>query len=259
VTWQALQVRLQGSSHVSTNVPCQDYCLCESFLLFGSGPPVFLALLADGAGSTSDGGVGAKIACDTLRLAIRDWIDDRKGLNLLISRPLIEKWLAHSRKEISDHANALGKTLRDFACTFLGCVIIEERAVYFQIGDGAIVAFDKNTERYEPIFWPQNGEYANTTHFLSDSSYLDKVFIDSDRTAPGEIALFSDGLQQLLLTFSTKTAHQPFFHKTFSLLRYSRKSLTCLQSDLEKTFQNLIVTKRTDDDISLIIAKKKQD
>lgn len=52
------------------------------------------------------------------------------------------------------------------ACTLLGAVLATDRALFLQVGDGAIVI--GTGAGYRPVFWPQGGEYPNETHFVTD-------------------------------------------------------------------------------------------
>ena len=54
-----------------------------------------------------------------------------------------------------------GQRIKDYACTLLGVVAANDHALCFQIGDGCIVTGDGS--RYHTTFWPDQGEYANTT------------------------------------------------------------------------------------------------
>ena len=51
----------------------------------------------------------------------------------------------------------------------LGFVSGDRYSTYFQIGDGGIVV--SNEENYDTVFWPEQGEYANTTFFISDDAF----------------------------------------------------------------------------------------
>ncbi len=251
--WESFAISLQGTSHIKDDIPCQDYCLNRAYSF--DGEHVFVGVLADGAGSASHGGLGAKIACETLLRAVADWIDETTDPDLVIERPAIETWLQTAHDQMSKEAHSIGASLRDFACTLLGCVAVKgRRSCYFQIGDGGIVSCNAPNKGYQVIFWPQNGEYANTTFFLSDENFLQTVMIATDRPTPDEITLFSDGLQDLLLDSATQEAHQPFFRKVFQGFRSSRQEVSDIRSNIENLLKSPLVIDRTDDDISLVMA-----
>ena len=72
-------------------------------------------------------------------------------------------------------------------------------ALFFQIGDGCIVFGDKTG--YSTVFWPEQGEYANMTYFVTDDDFLEHIRIDHKVSPPEEIAVFTDGLQNLVSHF----------------------------------------------------------
>src|SRR5690606_26787263 len=101
-----------------------------------------------------------------------------------------------------------------------------------------------------------NGEYSNTTFFLSEDDWSDKTMVELTKVAPQELAMFSDGLQALLLVSATQKAHQPFFRKSFALLRSPEQSEEKVHQELERTFKSPRVTERTDDDISFVMVTR---
>src|SRR5262249_55222157 len=110
-----------------------------------------------------------------------------------------------------------GHDERDFSCTLLAALVDEKAAVFFQIGDGAIV-YRAEDGRYVPALWPQSGEYANCTFFLTDADATKRV---QAARAGGvhEVALLTDGLQGLALQYASRAAHGPFFAPMFARLR----------------------------------------
>ena len=94
--------------------------------------------------------------------------------------------------------------------------------MFFQIGDGAIV-YQAEDGRYVPALWPQSGEYANCTWFLTDPDASSRVQAARARSVH-EVALLTDGLQGLALQFVTRAAHGPFFEPMFARLRSGARS-----------------------------------
>jgi hypothetical protein len=68
---------------------------------------------------------------------------------------------------------------QDFACTLLAAVIGQNQSVFFQLGDGAMVqSLAGEKDLYHCICWPQQGEYANSTNFLTDADAKEKFFLE---------------------------------------------------------------------------------
>ncbi|HEV3436661.1 MAG TPA: protein phosphatase 2C domain-containing protein, partial [Gemmata sp.] len=122
-----------------------------------------------------------------------------------------------------------------------------------QLGDGAAVV--SKDERYLPVFWPQSGEYANTTYFLTDPSFEKHVEFARWDEMVSEFAIMTDGLQRLALDYSTKLGHRGFFHPLFRDLRASVAS-DQLDGPLAEFLDCPRVNQRTDDDKTLILATR---
>jgi hypothetical protein len=122
-----------------------------------------------------------------------------------------------------------------------------------QIGDGAIVVDDGELRA---ATWPQQGEYANTTHFLVDDDALEQL-VTVEAGAARRIAVFSDGLQALALQYDTKTPYEPFFAPFFDYLETSAKDDVEVEDELRAYLESGSVNARTDDDKSLVLAVRR--
>ena len=87
----------------------------------------------------------------------------------------IDSWVARAGERVFGEASALGVPARELAGTFLGAIVGDDWAAFVQVGDGVIV-FDGEAG-YDFAFWPDNGEYANATRFLTDDDYRDHLHI----------------------------------------------------------------------------------
>jgi hypothetical protein len=91
-----------------------------------------------------------------------------------ITKEFVEDWLSRVRAEIRDRAEIVDLSPREFACTLLGAVVGQDRAAFFQIGDGAIVVSNRaEPDDYGWVFWPQHGEFANQTNFITQDNALE--------------------------------------------------------------------------------------
>jgi hypothetical protein len=251
MSWTHLSLSVTGKSHSDRNEPGQDYCRAGAVTF--AERDFFIGLAADGAGSTTRGGTGAEIACETLYHQILAAI--RKGdPPSRVTDDEIRTWISTSREAILARAQDDGQRLREYACTLIGVVLSDDYALCFQIGDGCIVTGDDTG--YHTVFWPEQGEYANTTFFVTDEDFLDHIRIDRREKLPGEIALFTDGLQNLVLSFSTRTVHEGFFRPLFTALRKNSKNgdEVDLTTHLMALLSSDDVNARSDDDKTLVLA-----
>lgn len=250
MSWIVAASSVTGSSHAGRGESGQDFCRAGSVRIADN--EYFIGLVADGAGSTTDGGRGAEIACDALHASILETIRQDSDISAVTDEQ-VRRWIVSSRDRIAAEAQAGGKKTRDFACTILGAVAGSSHALFFQIGDGAIVIRREGT--YQTVFWPEQGEYANTTFFLSDETFQESLCIEHLDTSPDEIALFTDGIQTLALSFARKQAHAGFFQPLFSALRNDpATSFSDFAGQLRRFLLRDDVSARSDDDKTLVLA-----
>ncbi len=250
MSWKYTASSVTGSTHLDRNEPGQDSCRAGTVQI--SDREFFIGLVADGAGSTRCGGTGAKNACDIAFEAIVKTIRIVGEIHL-IGDGDVRDWVCSAREAIVAEAAASGIPVREYACTLIGSVIGEGHAICFQIGDGAIVM--KERDEYQVVFWPEQGEYANVTYFLSDEEFLMHLAISRTDSRPEEVALFTDGLQNLVLSFSKKAAHDGFFRPLFAAVRsHSEDRLLDISAQLGGFLSSSEINERTDDDKTLVLA-----
>jgi hypothetical protein len=254
--WKCTGSSVTGRSHADRGETGQDCHRAGSVQVGDS--EYFIGLVADGAGSTTDGGRGAEIACERARECIIGTLRQDGNLSH-ITDDVVRLWITTARDAIAAEAAESGKRLKDYACTFLGAVAGADQALFFQIGDGAIVVSADGME-YETIFWPEQGEYANTTFFVTDGEFPGHLDIRHGDPAPGEIALFTDGLQTLALSFAQKNAHAGFFRPLFEALRqHPDGGIPDFSCQLAAFLTRDDVSARSDDDKTLVLALRVQD
>jgi hypothetical protein len=143
---------------------------------------------------------------------------------------------------------------REFACTLLTAIVSDDGAVFSQIGDGVIVVAED--DRYQTVFWPQSGEYANTTFFLTGSDFEERLAFRSLGAPVLELALLTDGLQSLALHYASRAVHAPFFDPMFQSLRQAQDPEE-LEGPMKDFLHCKLVNDRTDDDKTLVLATRR--
>jgi hypothetical protein len=140
--------------------------------------------------------------------------------------------------------------------TTLAVVIAGPRSTsFFQIGDGGIIV--RNHGVYGVVFWPQSGEYANSTNFVTSEDYRDWLDFLTVAESCSDIALLTDGLERLALSFNQQTPHAPFFQPLFNALR-NTDDLPGLSEGLRTFLGSTSVQNRSDDDKTLILASRER-
>ncbi len=166
---------------------------------------------------------------------------------------MIESWVDRTRERVFEEAAAQGVPSRQLACTLLGAVVGDDWAAFIQIGDGIIV-FDAGSG-CELAFWPDNGEFANTTRFITDEDYRKHIRINIVSRRLSELAVLTDGLQMLALDFANARVHDRFFAPLFRTVRNGPDEET-LRSSLLDFLDSKRVNDRTDDDKTLLLATR---
>ena len=262
-SWRYAFTSALGSSHLKSGVPCQDSSEC---VIHTHGDDSFLvAVVADGAGSAKYSQYGSRLACHVVQEAVQPLIEEGRGLGSL-DREFAEDVIKRFQAMIQRVARRTGNTPRDFACTVLAALIAEKEAAFFQIGDGAIVVSrggqhgnDEEEEiSYDWVFWPQNGEYANETVFATGENACEDLQFAVCEENIEEVAVFSDGIQNLVLDNKNRVAHSSFFEPMFGAVRKEGLGYSFeLSSSLERYLNSRSILSRTDDDKSLVLATRR--
>lgn len=213
-----------------------------------------ITALADGAGSAPMAARGAEIATTTAVSHLRRSLAAGKGDCVA----LLREAAALARETIAAEAISASIDFRHYASTLLVAILTPEGGGALQLGDGVIVVGEGECD-WSWVFWPQRGEYANTTYFLTDDLAL--VNLQVDRLSPtiADIALMSDGLESLALQYTRQMVHNPFFKGAFEPLLQVGGSgeVAQLSSALASFLSSDRVAARTDDDVALILATRR--
>jgi hypothetical protein len=111
------------------------------------------------------------------------------------------------------------------------------------------------TEQWTAASWPEQGEYASTTFFMTDDAEL-KLRISRYNDDIRAACLFSDGLERLALDFANKIPSSRFFEPMIAPVAAS----ACCGKDarlsavLREYLASPAVLARTDDDKTLVLA-----
>jgi hypothetical protein len=251
--WKYLFDSVQGTAHFACGTGLQDTSfVCQR--RFGA-DEVLIAACSDGAGSARHAKAGSEAACAGVLRQVTQFFEDGNSAGDL-RQELALQWYERARQEILREAAALDSPPRQLACTLLLAVVAPQAALFAQLGDGAIVYHDG--VQCCPVFWPQTGEYQNSTHFLTDDAFKDHMQARCLPRRLNQLAMFTDGLQMLALNYSEKSAHQPFFTPLFHALQEASNHLD-LSIPLRAFLDSEAINQRTDDDKTLVLAVRAPD
>jgi len=230
--------------------PCQDRLACA--VLANGG---LVAVVSDGAGSAPRAEVGAQVAVQALFDQLRQFGEGPAGPELLSA---LEDAAQCARDAVLARAEAEGEEAASYAATLLALVDTPDGGAALQIGDGVIVV-GEDSDGWRWMFWPERGEYANTTRFLTDGDAAAHLRVAVLPGRPTDVALMTDGLQSLALHYASQSVHEPFFQGMFQPLHGSSgpAEVPALSASLEGFLASERVRMRTDDDVSRILATRR--
>jgi Protein phosphatase 2C len=254
--WRVAAASAIGTSHIKTGTPCQDSTGVE-FIDTADGQ-VLVCVISDGAGSAAHSDIGSRQAVTRSLELVREFLSNG-GQVQSIDAGIAADWLANVRSSIVAIAEETNSTSREFACTVLVAIIAAEMAAFFQVGDGAMVFSCENEDAWSNIIWPQHGEYANSTNFVTSTDSLDVMEFKRIDCRVERFASFSDGIESLVLHYATKAVHAPFFSEMVKPVE--KLDVPGLSERLSRSLFDYLcstdVCDRTDDDKSLILASRK--
>jgi protein phosphatase 2C-like protein len=251
--WSWIGACSTGSSHIRAGTACQDSASCIELVVRDQ--HVLLALVSDGAGSAEYSAIGSRLVVECFARCVIAHLRANHPFET-ITKELVLEWLDDVRDHIFRSAEQRSIGPRDMAATLVGAIVSSNRAIVCHVGDGACVLRKKGGIDWQVASWPSHGEYASSTYFITDDPQPTLQFhlLDGEFN---EVAIFSDGIERLALDFVNGNAFAPFFEPMFAPLvalvpgRDRRLSLA-----LRKYLDSSRVIERTDDDKSLILARR---
>lgn len=255
--WQVGAEAVRGVSHVRSGQPCQDAVRYRTYRMSGTPPDTLVAAVADGAGSAPFGGLGASLATAASIDCIMERLCENRNNTEedVLERALIES-ICVARQRLANAAEQQGRSIHEYATTLLLAVQAGGTLAAAQIGDGAIIAGNGNGD-YSFITSPQRGEYANETNFITRRDALSacQLQVVAD-VHPQHIAMFTDGIQKLVLDERNRTPHGPFFRPAFDWLAQQSDEWQAYIG-LRKFLRSPRVKERTHDDVTLLLARRR--
>lgn len=244
MAWRWASASVIGTSHIRNGARLQDaYAVSE----LGNG--CIFAIVSDGAGSAKFGAFGAWIVCRFLKIRFREWINEY--LEFPTDEDLSD-WIDELRNRISVIAARRETVPRQFAATLAAIIVGPNEVITLQIGDSAIVG--RKGGEWDVLCWPENGEYASSTHFVTDDPEP-RLRIVRRASGHDAFALFSDGVGDLALLHMEHAAHPKFFEPMIRPVdaASSEGRLVELSDELATHLASPSVCERTDDDKTLIL------
>jgi hypothetical protein len=254
--WRVASACEVGTAHVNSKTPCQDSA--AHAVIRSKEGPVLVVVVCDGAGSAAHSDIGSWLASTTFVELVE--VHFAKGGRLRqIDRQTVLDWIGLTVERLAARAAEDFTELKDYSCTLLAAIVGNKTAAFAQIGDGAIVVSHGDADGWSWVFWPQHGAYANETHFITSSSLPESLEFTLAERAIHEFAVFSDGIERMVLHGASKAVNDSFFDQMFVPVRASsaRGLDEKLSEKLRAYLGSATVNTRTNDDKTLVMATRR--
>lgn len=240
--WLMNGTAIQGRGHRSEGTPCQDKIASRC------NDTTYVIALADGAGSAALSHLGAEKCVDTITQYFLEhfdecYFDDEDSVKQSIYEVLVE-----NLKQLAIDNNC---DIKDLASTLLCVAVSDDRFITFHLGDGIIAYCDGQSVKVYSA--PDNGEFANVTHFVTSSNALSKIRIRKEELSDvAAFYLMSDGAGTSLYSPQQNAASN-------ALRMMSDLSLMYSKDDVHNEITNFFITSigtKTLDDCSVVYMVK---
>jgi hypothetical protein len=255
ITWRCTGVSVPGNGHIKRGVPCQDangWAVLNDFLVLAA---------ADGAGSAryaEKGSVRAvEGAIDYLVMrGVGDLLGRAGGSREKRYSAVLLQAFRSAHRAVAQAAALEGATSRDLATTLLVMVVGPDCAAAGQIGDGAIVYAGQDPGCAMRATTPLQREHVNETEFLTQANFLDCVRVGFLDGRVEQLALLTDGLEPLAITYRTQAPLPGFFRGLFEFMKQSTPAAIREQA-VERLLRAPYLAERSDDDKTLLLAARR--
>ena len=201
--WQLTLASVIGPSHVRDAMPNQD---CASALQ-DDAAGVVAAAVADGAGSAPRSQQGAALTAEFVTHSLLQL--GRSPRLAVMDGAALHDWAIARLEGVRQQLLATGEPLSHFHCTMVACVISPHGRWLFQLGDSAaLTSRCGQSASGERIWFPQaatqlhagsRGEYANETHFVTDSTWSQHLTVLPLPADHDAVLLMTDGAMDVAI------------------------------------------------------------
>ena len=241
VCWHVAGAKTAGHSHRAADQSAQD--AYGSRIIAGpDGGATLLAAVADGAGSAPYAEQGAAYAV-TQSLAYLAGPEPQNHPDAATICAALD---------LRQLAEESGHDPGDYATTLLVSFLTPDCLTVTQVGDGAVVYRDA-AEQWHTALPPQRGQYANETKMLTDPDLAPAHRVIRPDAGITALAVFTDGLQNLVLQKPGWHPHAPFFDGLFGWLQ-QQPDTDAAEKGLIQLLEAPGTRRRTTDDLTILTA-----
>jgi hypothetical protein len=236
--WRCARACVAGSAHLAQGRPCED---ASAVVLLGG---MFIAAVADGAGSVSRAREGAQCAVNAatahLTLRLQDALPDSEAACADLLREAMQS-ACEALQQLAGHDPP-----DELATTLLLTLVTDRWAGTLQVGDGAVV-YRLDSGELQLVTRDGQGEFFGETYFLTSPEHVAQAHVS---VVPAMhvtgVALCTDAIEHLSIMRMPRSPHAPFFAKAFGFPDGPNEAL-------ESYLSSERVTELTPDDKTLVV------
>lgn len=250
--------RKKGRSHIANGTLCQDYCLVKNI-----GTDIQIVAIADGHGGEAyvKSDIGSRIACELLYDFANEahkhsgnlkqknlWLDIFLTNNF--KKSFIQTWKSKVLQDYKENEDNMKEAetaiVKKYGTTLIFGIFTNKKIVIGQLGDGAVLLFDKH-EKFQ-LFKRHDVKITSATSSLV-SGRAEYAFITEcyDRNCFPYILLSTDGIYDKLDTSDA-------FHIYGKYLVHQQETSGTIEAPFNVD-EKLDVSEITKDDCSIVLVK----
>ena len=242
----AYSASVAGSRHLRRGVERQDRALHRVEADFA------IAVVSDGAGSARNSALGATVAT-TRATGAAAWrmLDLAEPPTAADLEVVLRETAYGVRQSLEELSRQTGEPLQSYANTLLLSIQTDSLLGAAQVGDGGMV-ISNDQGSFDWLTSPQHGEYVNQTTFITSREWLERMEVRVVEDQPKYLAMFSDGLENLVIEHATQQPFFGFFNNIFQWLE-GQSDPGRAEAELSGLLRSPRVTSKSDDDITLLL------
>jgi hypothetical protein len=246
--WRVIGAAVPGTAHRARDLGCQD---AFGYRVLPNGALVIA--IADGAGSAERAAEGAHGAIDCALVFLESALREQSPADDAAWFAVMRDAFCAARDAINQLGAHAQVPVRAFATTLTCAILIADRLIVAQLGDGAVVAQTLNGP-YFLAATPQRGEYANEVYLLSMPDALEQIAVTIFDLPLAALAVMTDGLLRLALQLPGYQPFPKFFEPLFAFA--AEASDANASAELAAFLDSERVCARTDDDKTLVLVAR---
>lgn len=230
--WICAYSSVIGNSHITENIPCQDFCNIGNYEKF------MISIVSDGAGSCINSDKGSKQVCEFAlyhfesEIKKQDWYKSNEIPSQEVWHLFAKQILLSVTKDLENYSKNNDLPFKSLSCTVIIVIALENYLLVTHIGDGR-AGYCNQEDDWFSMITPFHGKEANETVFITSDIwhngvidiYLESRVITENVKA---FCLLSDGCEKASFECNLydqdkdiysdpNTPFKEFFHKNVNV------------------------------------------